>query len=96
MANDTDTSPWVIDTVDATGVATKNQKVRMIRWVGATTAGHRAAITDQNDRVFWDSYAAAANHIEQSPMMEVRPTLKFTVLGSGKLYIYFDVSPRLA
>ena len=96
MANNSTTSPWVIDTVDATGIATKNHKVRMIRWVGATTAGHQAKITDENDRVFWDSYASGSNYIEQSPMMEKRETLKITVLGSGTLYIYFDTSPKLA
>lgn len=96
MANDTTTNPWTVDTVDATGVATKGFPLRMVRWVSkSASAGDDAQITDENGRTLWISAATGSNYVEQSPLMVNATTLKFPQIDSGTLYVYFDINPQL-
>lgn len=61
--------------------------VRYIRWVGATTAGHKAVITSQGSTVF-ESVADGANFIDVHPFFDMYHGLDVTTLDSGKLYVY--------
>jgi hypothetical protein len=95
MANDITKWPLVIDTASGTAVLTSSLRIKKIRWVNATTAGHQASIQDQNGNIFWESIASGANYVEESDFSTEeshRPVLyglKVPTLGSGKLYLYF-------
>lgn len=95
MANDLTKYPLVIDTASGSVLATYDIRVRKIRWVNGTTAGHQAVIQDQYGNLFWESYAAGANYVEESDFTcdwsqkNVLHGLKVPTLGSGKLEIYF-------
>lgn len=96
MANDVAGYPFKLDTV-ANNIVTGTQFVAKIRWVGATTAGHTATITDGNARVIWTSNASGANYVETDTFPSPVPLkcvgtsttgLCVTVLSSGILYVY--------
>ena len=57
-------NPWIVDTASGTAITTDDIRMKSIRWVGATTAGHTATIKDRAGRVKWTSVAAGANHVE--------------------------------
>ena len=83
---------WVIDTADSTGILDVKAKVKKVRWVGATTAGHQAIIKDSgNNETIWESVASGANFID-SDLIESWWPRGFTVptLDSGTLYIYLE------
>ena len=92
MANDLTKNPWKVDTQAATVLSTSPLRVRGVRWVGGTTAGHLATIKDQNGRIVWTSVAAGANHVE-SDLTNSGPNgwnwdgLIVDDLDSGILYI---------
>jgi hypothetical protein len=88
-ANDTSISPWVLDTASGTAIQTGNIKVLCVRWVGATTAGHQAILTDNAGRVVWEEVAAGSNFStsECMPLLFIGG-IKLTTLGSGKVYLY--------
>jgi sugar (pentulose or hexulose) kinase len=91
MANDSTFYPHIIDTAGAGLVVTGSVNIRKVRWVGATTAGHTAVITDANDRVIWASVAPAANYVESDTVNHnAEGGYKVPTLGSGKLYIDVD------
>lgn len=91
MANVFNPRVWIIDTP-----ATLTQdrvRVKGIRWVDATTAGHKATIQDGAARVYWDSTAAGANNVE-SDLIDAKAGVPqdidgiiVSALQSGKLYI---------
>lgn len=92
MANDTTGNPWKLDT---TGVITTGLlRVRGVRWVGGTTAGHAATILDNNGDTLWTSVASGANYVE-SDLINSGPTgwnwqgLNLSALQSGTVYIEF-------
>ena len=92
MANDLTLNPLKIDTA-GNDLLTTPLRVRKIRWVGGTTAGHTAVIQDQNSNPFWSSVASAANYVEESDFStddSQRTVLNglSVTLGSGTLYIY--------
>lgn len=90
MANDLTKQPWMVDTAAGTVLTTERLKVKGVRWVGATTAGHQAVITDRNSRTVWESVAAGANHVESDLIESEDPGwdgLRVPTLGSGRLYI---------
>lgn len=95
MANDITKCPLVIDTASGTAVLTHAIRIKKIRWVNGTTAGHTAVIQDQNSNLFWESIASGANYVEESDFTHdesqrnVINGLKVPTLGSGKLEIYF-------
>ena len=89
MANDITNNPFVIDTPGAGALVTYSFRVRGIRWVGATTAGHLVSVTDQNDVVKWEGEAAGTNHTESDTIQDEKlwKGLKVPTLRSGKIYI---------
>lgn len=89
MANDLTTNPWVIDTASASVLSSMLMRVKTVRWVGATTAGHKATIKDRNGKVMWDSVAAGANYVESELIEDITSWdgIAVTALDSGKLYI---------
>lgn len=89
MANDLTKNPWIVDTVGVL-VASDIVRVRGIRWVGGTTAGHVARLTDGSSRTFWSAVASGSNYIESDrpQVLNANPVgLKLEQLGSGILYI---------
>jgi len=63
--------------------------VKLVRWVGGTTAGHTVVIQDASGRVLWTVVATADNFTDQSLLETVWETgFKVPTLASGKLYIY--------
>lgn len=64
MSNVCDGNPWVLDTAGATVLTRARIKVTGVRWVGATTAGHRVVLTDAEGDRIWSSEASGANYVE--------------------------------
>jgi len=91
MSNVITNNPLVIDTASSTAVTSGTFVAWMIRWVGATTAGHTASIQDKNGNVRWASEASGANYVEETHF-EAKPQifegLKVPTLASGIVYIY--------
>jgi len=89
MANQTTANPWVIDTPGAAVLYEGPNRIKGVRWVGATTAGHAAEITDTAGTVRWSSVAQGANNVEIDEVDERQPYtgIKVPTLGSGKLHI---------
>lgn len=68
-----------------------NLRIKGIRWVGATTAGHACVIQREDGLVYWESLAAGANGVEESFTERVwQKDFKLVTLGSGRVYIYLD------
>lgn len=94
MANNLTQNPYILDTPGAGIITTNLLRIKKLRWVGATTAGHRCVLSDQFDYVFWESFCPGANYVEESDFTTylnqnvVLNGIKVTVLGSGKLYLY--------
>lgn len=92
MANAFQSDLWIIDTAAPDLLTTTQVRIRGIRWVGATIAGHQAVIKDGAGLVKWESVAAGANNVE-SDQQWADPRgmnivgLAVPTLGSGKLYI---------
>ena len=92
MANDLTKQPWKVGTAAATVLSADALRVRGVRWVGATTAGHTAVIQDKNARIVWSSVATGANYVE-SDMVNTGDRgwdwdgLIVPTLASGILYI---------
>ncbi len=92
MANDFTSNPWIIDTAGSTVLCTDLIRVKGVRWVGGTTAGHAATITDKAGKVKWTSLASGANNVEgddinSPPQGWNWDGLIVPTLASGKLYI---------
>ena len=87
MANDLTKNPWKIDTAAATVLSTLKLRVKGVRWVGATTAGHTAVIHDQNSRLVWTSVATGANYVESDLIENDWDGLIVPTLASGILYL---------
>ena len=98
MANIINQSPLILDTV-ANNIVTGTIFIAKIRWVGGTTAGHAATITDSGGRVIWTSVAAGTNYVEIDTFpashflvcsgdVTAATGLCVTALQSGKLYVY--------
>jgi len=90
MANNVTQNPWIIDTAGT--LTTGTMRVRLLRWVGGTTAGHECIVTDGQDQEKWRSVAAGSNHIDADHMesYQVWVGLKVPTIQSGRLYIYFQ------
>jgi len=94
LANDLLKNPWKVDTAAATILSTELLRIKGIRWVGATTAGHTAVIQDKNARVVWSSVASGANYVESDLINDGDrgwnwDGLVVATLASGILYIEF-------
>jgi hypothetical protein len=96
MANNITGNPIVVDTAASTTVTDYNFKAWMIRWVGATTAGHTISVQDKDGNVKYASEASGANYVEESHLVSPRTDclifkgLKVPTLGSGIIYIYIE------
>jgi hypothetical protein len=92
MANDLTKNPWIIDTPSALGLTELVLKVKSLRWVGATTAGHECVVQDGKGRVRWTSVADGANFVD-SDLVEQEdagwPGLIVPTLDSGTLYLTY-------
>jgi len=91
MANQTTTDPWVIDTAGAGVLFAGRNRIKGVRWVGGTTAGHAASITDTAGNVRWASVCPGANNVEIDEVdeREYRTGIVVPTLASGVLYIEF-------
>ncbi len=84
----------VADTVAA--ATTAPVVISKIRWVGATTAGHAATITNTAGNVFWSTVASGANYVESDDFAQrdqskrTMDGITVSALGSGTLYIYTE------
>lgn len=91
MANNFTSNPWIIDTAGATVLSNDLLRVRGVRWVGGTTAGHQAIITNAAGKVMWESLASGANNVEADNIQGSPGAnwagLVVPTLGSGRLYI---------
>lgn len=97
MSNDITGDPLVVDTASATALTTKTFVCHMIRWVGATTAGHTVSIQNGNGGVKWASEASGASYVEETHF-DGKPIifsgLKVPTLSSGIIYLYvYDAVP---
>lgn len=98
MANIRRKGLYIIDTAGAGDIEANSVGITIakIRWVGGTTAGHEAKVTDAFDNVFWDTFATGANYVESDDFAQRNASkrtidgLRVPTLGSGKLYIYTD------
>jgi hypothetical protein len=96
MANIYKERRFIIDTAGSTLLRSTlapgeslNTRVKAIRWVGATTAGHACVIQDEDGIVYWESLASGSNYIESDLTERVwQKDFKVTTLASGRLYIY--------
>lgn len=88
-------NPMIVDTAAADLIVPGDVFVDLIRWVGATTAGHAVEIQDGAGNPFWASVANGANYVERDPVRRTcKGGLKVPTLGSGKLYLYLFHEPR--
>lgn len=95
MANIFKEKRFIIDTAGATLLKYlapgegPNLRIKAIRWVGATTAGHACIIQDEDSIVYWESLASGSNYIESDLTERVwQKDFKVTTLASGRLYIH--------
>lgn len=89
MANALNDRMWVVDTVDADVIDAKNMKVKSVRWVGATDAGHQAIIRDPVlNTTLWEGIGTGVNNSE-AELKETwwRNGFEVPTLDSGILYI---------
>ena len=64
MANDLSRRPWFLDTVAV--ITTDRVRIRKLRWLGGTTAGHACQVEDSNGEIIWRSLPNRANFIHQT------------------------------
>jgi len=65
MANDLTGNPWRIDTPTTFSLCTGlHLRLKHIRWVAATTAGHQAILVDDSSALVWRGVASGANFEE--------------------------------
>ena len=95
MSNVFQATEWIIDTASTGTILTTDPvRVKGIRWVGASTAGHGAVVADQTGKVKWRSVASGANYVESDLIMTTPGTtpwngLLVPILSSGSLFIEF-------
>ena len=96
MANIFKEKRFILDTAGTTLLKgtlapgeSRDLRIKGIRWVGATTAGHACVIQDEDSVVYWESLASGANYIESDLMERVwQKDFKLVTLASGRVYIY--------
>lgn len=93
MANDVTFNPFVIDTATSSDlIAGQRIRIKSIKWVGGTTAGHAAVVTDAAGHVIWKDVATGANYVSSDLIENVHAMwsgLKVPTLASGVLYIEY-------
>lgn len=97
MANDITKGVLIVDTATTEPLTTKTFTAVMVRWVGATLAGHTVSVQDANGNIRWASEASGANYVEETHF-DGKPLifegLQVPTLSSGTIYVYvFDAVP---
>lgn len=93
MAVTTASNGRVYKLTAASDTISGKQFIRMVRWVGATTAAHalelRCGAYGANDIIYAD-VAAAANHVRETTFDPplIADNVKVQTLGSGTVYLY--------
>ena len=94
MANDLTQNPMIVDTQGASDLLSGQAlALAKIEWVGATLAGHRAAVKDADGKIVYEGYANGANftdrvHFPEYPSRIIHGLI-VDDLDSGKLYIHY-------
>lgn len=80
---------WLIDTAAGTVIDARLLRILSIKWIGATTVGHQAIVTDSAGGRVWSDVANAANYVSASYEGGKQHVLGLIVptLGSGVLEI---------
>lgn len=93
MANDTTQSPWILDTAATIDSSSNEVRIKRLKWVGGTTAGHTCVIQNgAGTRNVWEDVAPAANYVASEEFGDkglLTYGFKLTTIASGKLYVYF-------
>lgn len=95
MANNLTFNPLRLDTASGSVLTTESYRVKKIRWVGGTTAGHQVILQDQHSNTLWETVASGSNYVEETDFTwnttntVVLSGIRLPTLGSGKLYIYY-------
>lgn len=97
MANNLLNNPWQIDTTTTFSLCTGSfLRIKTIRWIEATTAGHLCELVDDGSNIIWRSVASGANYVE-AELMENVPALlgrvggfRASILHSGKILLYLS------
>lgn len=92
MANDLTKNPMKVDTAGAGAIIAAGTRLRIkgIRWVGATTAGHTAVVQTAAGAPIWNSVASGANYVEADILENIHAHwdgLTVPTLASGILWI---------
>jgi len=90
MPNDTSRRPWSLDT--AAVITTDIMRIKKLRWIGGTTAGHVCRVEDNNGERIWESAANGANFVDESGFDdkgEQFPGLEVATIDSGILYVHY-------
>jgi hypothetical protein len=89
MANEFASDPWVIDTAVAAALVTGRVYIERIRWVGPTTIGHKAVVTDANDKVIAAMTCEVANKDQEVVLRRwYENGIKIPTRESGTLHLY--------
>ncbi len=95
MANSLLQNPWLIDTPTLFSLCTGMYvRIKHIRLVGGTTAGHVALLVDDSSNVVWRTVVAAANFVESDlhhneVAVAVPVGLRAAALQSGTLFVTY-------
>lgn len=87
----TATDIWYSATQD--DADTKMRYVSWIKWIGATTAGHKCVVTDTAGNKIFDSEANGANFIDFQMVDSTVTGIKVADLDSGHLIL--KVGPEI-
>jgi len=86
MANDLTINPHILDTAGTIYDATKRPRISGVVYVGAIAAGHKAVLTDINDKVVYELIANGPDPVIAIPTQPLG--LKLQSISSGKVYVY--------
>lgn len=87
MANDATKTPLILDSTGAVFAAGIITRALSVRWVGATTAGHKLILKNAAGRIVFEEEANAANYVAEGRPENVWNGLTVDTIGSGKVYI---------
>ena len=92
----TNKNVMIIDAVAASDLLASGSQTmwwspKLIRWVGATTAGHKCSVRDAAGNIIWESTADGDKFNDQTTLPKADyKGLTVPTLGSGTVYIYLN------
>lgn len=95
MANVLTKNPWEIDTVTSFSLCTDLRvRIKHIRWVGATTAGHLCELVDVDSNIIWRGQASGANYTESDlhhneVAVNTPLGLRASAIQSGRVFVTY-------